>query len=357
MAGAKPPAEPGSAMALFSRRMPLAPLIEMCRVLRHYLRSGLTLRDVFRQQAQRGPRAVRPVAGRIAAHLEQGDDLSHALAHEPGVFPELLVAMAGVGEHTGMLAEVFGELERYYQRVYQLRKAFLTRIAWPVIQFTLAVFVIAGMLTILGVLAESRPGSAPFDPIGWGVGPRAAVRFLAVVAGTLAGLAGLYLVLTRVLRKQGPVDRFLLHVPAVGPALRALALMRFCLALRLTTETGMSIMEALRLSLRATSNGAFIGQTEAVVAAVRRGEDLTKALTRAGVFPSLFINVIAVGEETGDLPEVLQKQGDYYDEEAGRRLAILTAVAGWGVWLVVAVLIIWCIFRIFTTYLSILERF
>jgi type II secretory pathway component PulF len=206
------------------------------------------------------------------------------------------------------------------------------------------------------MIGESKPESKPFDPLGWGVGPRAAGRFLAIVFGAIAGLAAAYLIATRVLRKQGPVDAFLLYVPAVGPTLRALALMRFCLALRLTTETGMTITEALRLSMRATSNGAFVAQTEKVVGAVRRGEDLTRALGRAWVFPSLFLNVIAVGEETGDLPEVLQKQGDFYDEEAGRRMAVLTAVAGWGVWLMVAVLIIWTIFRIFTTYLSMLEQ-
>jgi type II secretory pathway component PulF len=342
---------------LFSSRLPLSNLIELCRVLRHYLGAGIGLVQVFRQQASKGALAVRPVAGRIAAALEEGDDLETALKREADAFPPLFVSLARVGEQTGMMPEVFAELEKYYSRQQKLRRDFVARVTWPVIQFVLAVFVVAGLILIMGMLADRQgPGGEPLDPLGLGLsGPSGATLFLAVVFGSLAALGGLYLLLTRTLKHKASTDAFLLGLPAVGPCLRALALTRFCVALRLTTETGMAIARALRLSLRATGNQAFVAQTENISASVRAGDDLTLALARSGLFPTDFQHILAVAEESGRLSEVLQHQAEHYHEESGRRLVILTGVLSYGVWAFVGLLIIVAIFRIATWYVGLLN--
>src|SRR6478735_7402911 len=118
----QPPPPIARVAMLFSSRLSLPNLIELCRVLRHYLSSGLTLRDVFLQQSSKGPAALRPMAGRIVHELEQGNSLEDALKPEAAAFPPLFLALAGVGEHTGMLPEVFGELEKYFARQLQLRR-------------------------------------------------------------------------------------------------------------------------------------------------------------------------------------------------------------------------------------------
>ncbi len=336
-----------------SRRLPTFALIELCRVLRHYLSAGLMLRDVFRQQARNGPAAVRPVAARISAAIEEGDDLQAALKHEEGVFPVLFVAMVSVAEHTGMLPEVFRDLERYYSRQLKLRRDFISRITWPVIQFVLGVLVVAGMVWILGLIAQSRPGEKPLDPLGLGlVGARGAFTILGSAAGAVTSVVVAYLVVTRVLRKQSALDGFLLRWKVVGQCLQALAMARFCLALKLTSETGMPIGNALTLSLRATGNGAFEAATGVIVGAVRKGKDLTTALARGRVFPLEFLHIMEVAEESGSLPDVMRRQADHYDEEAGRRLKTLASAAAAGVWVIVGGLIVWTIFRIFTMYIS-----
>src|SRR5438132_14091725 len=106
----------------FSGRLPVASLIEMCRTMRHYLGAGLTLRDVFRQQARKGSAALRPVAERISQGLERGEDLEAALNREKAAFPPLFLAMASVGEHSGMLPEVCTELEKYFTLQRTLRR-------------------------------------------------------------------------------------------------------------------------------------------------------------------------------------------------------------------------------------------
>jgi type IV pilus assembly protein PilC len=339
---------------LASKRLSLSNLANLCRDLRHYLGAGLSVADAFGHQARKGPAPLRAVAEQVTAELKRGRSLAHALRREADTFPPLLLALVDVGEATGMLAEIFAELEKYYARQQQLRRQFLAQITWPVFQFFIAVFVLAGLILVLGMLADRQaPGTPLYDPLGFGlVGAGGALTFLGIVFGTLAGLFGLYLLLRRAL-KQGPtVDAFFLRIPALGPCLRSLAMARFCLALRLTFETTMSVAEALRLALRATGNEAFAAKSGAVETSVETGADLTSTLAATRLFPEEFIHVLAVGEESGRLTEVLRHQGDHYHDESGRRLKTLTSAAGYGLWVLVAVLIIFTIFRLYGSYLG-----
>ena len=111
---------------LFSSQLPLASLIEFCRVLRHNLGAGLSLVHVFRQQATKGPPPIRPVAERILHELEQGESLETALEQERAFFPPMFISLAIVGERTGSLPEVFTELEKFFLLQQRLRRQFFT---------------------------------------------------------------------------------------------------------------------------------------------------------------------------------------------------------------------------------------
>lgn len=334
---------------LFSARLPLRNLIELCRALRHNLSAGLTLQKVFSQQAKRGSAAVRPIAARIAQDIDKGESLEDALTSVTDAFPPLFLELARVGERTGNLAEIFAELEKYYLMQQKLWRLFVSKIRWPIIQLVAAIFIIAGLILVLGVIGSSNSGKA-LDPLGIGLtGTAGAVTFLAAAFGFFALLAGAYYLLSRTLRQQAIVDGLILHMPVIGPCWRALALARFCLALRLTMETGMTITAALRLSLTATGNAAFAARSEVMDKTLRSGDELVVALERGGLFPEEFREIVAVGEESGRLTEVLDHQAEAFEQEAGRRLLALTFLAGGGVYVLVAIFIIWAIFRIFTT--------
>jgi type IV pilus assembly protein PilC len=340
-----------------SSRLSLSNLIELCRVSRHYLSAGLPIQDVFRQQARSGALGVRAMAGRIADELGRGESLEDALERESALLPPLLLDLARVGEQTGMLPEVFSQLEKYYIRQQQLWRQFLAQITWPLIQFFLAIFVLAGLIFLMGAIADSH-GGKPLDPLGLGLaGPSGAIIFLGVVFGTLFGLAGAYWFATRTLHKRALVHAFLLDMPALGPCRRALALTRFCMALSLTTETSMSLPKAIRLSLRATGDQAYVAQSEMIEFPVRKGMELHIALASSRLFPHDFVHIVEVGEESGQLSEVLARQALHYHEESGRRLTALTAVAGYGVWMLVGIAIIVAIFRIFSWYVNLLNSF
>lgn len=337
---------------LFSRQLSTSNLIQLCRVLRHSLGAGLALREVFRQQGRKGFPAIRPVAERISLHLEHGEDLEGALTKEKASFPPLFLSLVGVGERTGNLPEVCGDMEQYYLMQQKLWRDFLRQITAPTLQLVAAILVISGMIYILGLIG-SMQNSKPFDPLGIGLtGTNGALAFLFIGFGSMFGLIFGYMLASRSLRYGGAVDRFLLGLPVIGPCMMALALARFCLALRLVLDTSLRLKEGLTLALRATGNSAFMAKAPMVTEAIKAGDDLTTALGKTKLFPEMFMSVLAVGEESGRVPEVMQHQSVHYQEEAALRMTVLTRVAGFAVWTIIAAIIIVAIFRIFMAYLA-----
>ena len=325
--------------------VPLADLMRFCRLARHGLQAGLSAVDVFRQQADRGPPSLRPTISAVAERLAAGDGLEDTLKTEGGRLPPLFVTMVAVGEQTGHLPEAFAELERYYDLQLSLRRQFRADIFWPVFQFVMAIGVIGLMILILGLIAPA--GTTPLDPIGLGTGVRGATTWLLVVFGVIATVWGGLHLLQRATRQSAAVDRFLLRLPAIGPCLESLALARMCLALRLTLGAGLPVKAAVRRSLDATGNAAYPARYEDAAAALRRGDDLTTILRACRIFPTDFLDTVESAEEGGRVPEVMEQQARFYQEESSLRLRILTRLAGFGVWLIVAVLIIIAIFRIY----------
>jgi len=332
-------------MAL-SAQLSLSSLVDLCRVLRHSLGAGIPLVKVFGQQARSGLPDVRPLAERIHQDLERGDTLEAALHRQGAAFPPLFVSLATVGEQAGSLPEIFGELERYFTLRHRLRRQFRTQMIRPVFQYVLAVIIIAFLIWVLGAIAESR-GGKPIDPLGVGlVGGSGALIFATLGFGIPATCAGLYVLAQRTGR-QAAVEARLLRLPVLGPCLEAQALTRFCLALRLTQEAGMLPAEALALSLRASDFAAFTAAVPHVQKAVRSGQDMTTALAKTRLLPETFMQVLAVAEQTGQLPDVMRRQSDHYRDEAERRLKALTRAAAFLIWLLTAAFIAWAIIRIF----------
>ncbi len=325
---------------MFTPRIPLLSLIEFCRAQRHLLESGLTLPQAMRQQAKRGPSAIRPVAARMADQLEKGHDLETALKPEAKRFPPIFVALSHVAEESGKLPEVFGELEEYFTLERQLRQRFNLMIWWPAFQFVAAVCVLTALIFILGIIAETH-GDSPISVFGL-KGTRDALLFFFGIIGALALLALLW----SSIRGTAVLDRFLLSLPGIKGCLRSLALSRFALGLHLTTESGMPLQQAVRLSLEATGSAAFASRANDVAKRVSEGEELALALSGHELFPSEFLAIVETAELSGTVPEVMKKQARFYADEAAYRLKGLTLVIALMVWGLVALFIIFFIFQI-----------
>lgn len=328
----------------------LGGLIQWCHAFHHGLAAGLSLVRVFKIQSKKGPRGLRETAERIAEKLEKGETLEDALDAEGDRLPKLFRELSAVGERTGHLPEIYQELGEYYEMQQTLGRQFRSQITWPVLQFFGAVVVIALLILILGIIGEGR-GGEPVAPIGFGLtGASGAITFLIAVGLFLGGLFGIYWVITAGMRQRAAFEAFLLRLPAIGKCAEAFAMGRFCIALRMTLETGMSAPEALQQSVRATGNAAFLAGEERVVAITKAGKEIHVALRSCSAFSDEFLEILNVAEITGQIPEVMIRQAEYYREEAARRLKDLTRYAGWSVYAFVAVMIIVAIFKIGSLY-------
>jgi type IV pilus assembly protein PilC len=338
---------------LFSSRVSLKNMVSLCQAFRVGHEAGLSIASIFEKQAKRGPLAARPVLSRIAEKLQQGEALEDVLRTDGSAFPPLFNTMVAVGERTGNLPEIFRELERYYREQLTLRRQFIQQISWPVFEFFAAILAITMMILIIGWLAT--PGQPTFDPLGFGVGVPGAIKFLSFVGLFFAVVIGIYFFATRVLGQQATVHRLILSVPVIGPCWQAIILARLSLAFRLTLDSSLPVHSALKRSLAASGNGAYAACADTIATQVKGGDEVTEAFSNCGLFPEEFLQAVHSGEESGQLPEVMARQSAHYQEEASLRLQLLNRFASIGVWLVIAILIIWAIFRMVFSYLNVLN--
>ena len=127
---------------------------------------------------------------------------------------------------------------------------------------------------------------------------------------------------------------------------------RFCLALKLTLDSSLSVFKAIRMSLRATGNEAFMAQTETIVRRVKKGDELGEAIGENPVFPPNSGPSLVVGEVSGQIPEVMARQAEYFREETVRRMKRLTWAMSGGVYLLVGIFMIVAIFRMAGVYVQ-----
>jgi type IV pilus assembly protein PilC len=327
-----------------------------CRSLGTMLYSGVHLLKALKiSGGQTSDARLQSVMKAVVDDLQQGEDIATALKNQGSYFPELVTDMVQVAEKTGALPEVFGSLADHYENLLRLRKMFLSQIAWPVFQLLVAIFVIAGLIVILGFIGEST-GRRPLDVLGLGLfGVSGALTWLGYCFGTAALLWMAYMFVVRGLRQQALVHGLLLKIPIVGDCLRSFAVARFAWAYALTQQAGMDVKPSLEASFKATNNGAFLRCAPLVTTMVMEGENLTDALRETKLFPPDVIEMIRVGETSGTIPETLQHLGPQFEERARRALSLLTVAFGWLVWLFVAGMITFFIFRIALFYIGMIH--
>lgn len=340
----------------FNRSIPLKTLATLSRSLATMLHSGVAVHKAFDMATRKtGDATCRRVLEQVTREILQGADVSTALRCEPGYFPELFLDMVEVAEHSGAVPEVLKALGEHYDNMVRLRRSFIGQITPSILQLLAAIGIVTLLILILGMIAENRGGNA--DMLGWGLtGSAGAVQFLVVSLGSLASIFGLYYVISYGFKKQRLLDGVLLRIPVLGNCLQSFAIARFSWAYALTAQTGMPIARSLGASFRATGNGAFQGASDTVCALVKEGEELSVALRAGGVFPEDYLQIVEVAESSGTVPESLARLSPEFEDQARRSLKMLAETAGWLVWVIVAGLIIFVIFSIFSRYVGMINN-
>jgi type IV pilus assembly protein PilC len=216
-----------------------------------------------------------------------------------------------------------------------------------------AVFVLSGLIFILGILAESGKAITT-DPLGLGLsGTSGAITFLVVSFGIVgAVLLGLKITSNNV-QWRAKIEGMAMMLPGWGPALLSFALHRFCVALRMCSEAGLRAEKTLHYCFRATSNSAFMSREDRAVEVVKRGREITEALLASGApFPDEFREMILMGEETGNMSEVMERLSARYQEESERRLKSAAQMTSYCIYGFVAFMIILAIFKLANIYIG-----
>jgi type IV pilus assembly protein PilC len=330
----------------------------VCRQMATLLDSGVTVRQTFKLAAGKtGDSRCRKTMAAVSEAIDAGEDVATAMRDQAGAFPELLIDMVDVAEQSGAMPEILIGLADHYENNLRMRTNFLRQIAWPVFQLVAAILVIALLLVLLGWVADAK-GGEPIDVLGLGLsGTLGAVTWLIASFGSIFGVLIAFQVASSSMSGRKFLHPLLLRLPVIGNCMLSFAIARFSWAFYLTQQTGMPIRRSLEASLKATTNGAFIAATPGICELVKAGQPLYDALAASNLFPADFLQMVQVGETSGTVPEQLHRLSPQFEDQARRSLSTLTAVFGWSIWLAVAMMIVFFIFRIFTWYIGLINEF
>ncbi len=342
---------------LFSSRIGQKELARLCRRLGTGLEAGIEMRRVWTRETSGSlPAALRRNLEGISGAVNRGETLSDALAETGSFFPGLFRELVAVGEQTGKLAEVLKRLAEHYEHQIKLRRAFLSAIAWPMLQLCMAIGIIGLLIFLMGALELKTEDGKQIDILGFGlIGASGATIYFTVIFAIAAAIAVTLKAIRRGMVWTRPVQHLLLQLPVLGRQLQTLSLAQLAWTMHLTFDAGMDLLPALPLCLRSTGNARYTDHINEVLTAVRSGQEISEAFTDTRAFPREFLDTLEVGERSGRLPETMAILSDQYQDQAQRTLAALTALAGFGVWAIVAILIIIMIFRLAMFYIGMIS--
>lgn len=326
-------------------------LSDLCHRLATSLAAGVDLRKVWKRETENAPSRVRGQFRDVQRAIERGEPFAAALEKTGKLFPRLFVEMVDVGERTGQTSEVLAKLERHYRVRNELARNFLGMLAWPLFQLSAAVLVIGLLIWILGVIGAEDLNGKPVDVLGLGlVGTTGVMIYVTIVGLVVAAVAAVVMAARRGAFWMKPLQRFVTRLPGIGPAIQKICLAQVAWTLHLLLNVEMDLRHLIPLVLRSTGNDFYVQHTERMVADVGDGLPLHLAFANSLAFPPAFLDALAVAEESGQISESMARLAKQYEGEAESAMKWLSMVAGIGVWLLVAAMIVVMIFRLFTVF-------
>lgn len=333
-----------------------AALASFSRSMSRMMEAGVEIRKSLQTSSrQSADRRLSGAVDNVIVSVASGHTLAESLGREEKLFPPLFRDLVHVGEETGSVPEVFAALAKYYESRIRQVKDFRAAIAWPVIQLIAAICIVGLLVLILGLLPTGEDGKH-FDVLGLGLygSSGAATWFLGWLALAVGGFV-IWKLATNNTAWQMALHPVLLGIPVMGRCMRSFAISRFSWCFALTQQAGMSIKPSLECSLKATGNGAFIMAQPLIWQELFEGETLTDALTTSKLFPTEYLQFVATAEETGTVPEQLDRMSHLFEEDAQRSMHRLTAIFSACVWVGVAMIVIFFIIRIAMIYVNMLN--
>lgn len=267
----------------------------------------------------------------IKKDVNTGSTLAEALKKHPNYFNELYCNLVDAGEKSGSLDVMLSKIAAYKERTESIKKKVKKALTYPAAVLIVAILVTAGMLIFVVPQFESL-----FK--GFGAQLPAMTRMV-IHLSKLAqsywfiafGLVGGIVYSFIYAKKNSPdfalkVDKFLLKIPIIGKILKNAAIARFARTLAITFAAGLPLVDALKSVSGSTGNLLFAKATTKVRDDVSIGHSLQAALNSTDIFPQMMIQMVAIGEESGALEQMLAKSADFYEEEVDAAVDSLSSL-------------------------------
>ena len=280
------------------------------------------------EETTENPGFVRIVRG-IRESLDAGRELSQALAQYPRVFSPLYVSMVQVGEATGMLESIFLRLAFYIDFEMRTRSQVKAALRYPVfVLLTMFVALAIVNLFVIPAFAHIYLNFHAQLPLLTRIlisVSHFTVQFWPVLLGIGVGLFWLVRSWTRTVSGHLQWDHLKLRLPVAGKIVHRACLARFARSLALSMQSGMPIVAAMGLIAKVVDNDYLSLKIELMRDAVARGESILQTARSSGVFTPMVIQMIAVGEESGAIDELMQEVAELYEREVKYDLETLNA--------------------------------
>jgi type IV pilus assembly protein PilC len=265
----------------------------------------------------------------IKTDLESGAHFSEALKKYPKVFNDLYVNLVAAGEAGGILDRILARLATYIEKAEKLKGTVKGALIYPIAVICIAIVVVIMLLWKVIPVFQNM-----FKDFGNGALPAPTQVVIAIsegfqahailIVGSLVGfVVGINLFITN---KKGKAifDRLALRSPLFGPLLRKVAVARFTRTLGTLLASGVPILDALEIVARTAGNTVVMNAILYARQKISEGRTMTEPLLETKVFPTMVVQMIGVGEQTGAMDNMLQKIADFYEEEVDVAVAALT---------------------------------
>jgi len=312
--------------------VPLKSMVIFTRQMATMIDAGLPLVQCLDLvgHSEPNPNLKRTILG-VKATVEGGASFSEALKKYPKVFEELYVNLIQAGEMGGILDTIMTRLAEYIEKAAATKAKVKGAMKYPLTVLTVAMTITAGLLwkvvptfadTFRSMGAKQLPAITEFV-VGISNGFIGAVPF---IFGGLIGAAVAYKVAMKT--RQGPYirDWLLFHSPLLGNVLRKAAVARFTRTLGTLVTAGVPILDALQVVGKTSGNLVIERALDYTRARITEGKNMTSPLLETGIFPTMVVQMIAVGEATGAMDVMLSKIADFYDTEVDEAVDGMTAM-------------------------------
>lgn len=327
-------------------------LAHLCHRVGNAYKAGLDVKTIWQREATQGSPRHKIAMQKVADQIAEGQTVAEAMRAANGYFPELALAVTEAGEQGGRMDRSLELLSRHYATLLRFRREMASRLAWPVMELTAAVFIIGALILIMGWVSET-----PIDWLGFGWSTMQYFwTYVALVILFFGGLACLIIGSLAGWFGDYPM-RIARRIPVLGKTIQIFALARFAWVLAAAFESGMNTMHGVGLAFQATQNHYYQQFEAQVKEDLQQGQPLTESLRETGAFPEDFLMHVENGELTGNLPESMNRVAEEYTEQAEHSLSIIAKVLFFMIFGMIAVFIGFLIIRLYSMYLNNIQSF